>query len=98
MKDNKLELKDLKIEFPNEEIVRNIEGLHKIKVELNSKVVAENICIEYSVGYFRPINRFVVYDKEMKRLEFYVYEDAKLMIEEFALNDMQELLKKIEKD
>ena len=95
MKNNKLELKDLKIEFPNEENLRNIEGFHKVKVELNSKVVAENICIEYSVEYFRPINRFVIYDKGMiNRLEFYVYEDAKLMIEEFALNDMQELLKK----
>lgn len=97
-KTNKIELKDLKIYFPKEKIVKSTEGLHKIKVELNSKVIVENICIEYYVEYFRPINRFVISDKEMKRLEFYVYEDAKLMIEEFALNDMQELLKKIAKN
>lgn len=90
MKDNKLELKDLKIEFPNEEIVRNIEGLHTVKVELKER----HIYLEYYVEYFRLIEKFVAYDLNMQHVEFCSYEDVKLIIEEDALNDIKKLLNK----
>ena len=48
MKNNKLELKDLKIEFPNEENLRNIEGLHKIKVELKTgEIIKDSTVIRH---------------------------------------------------
>lgn len=90
MKNNELELKNLKIEFPNEEIVRNVEGLHTVKVELKER----NIYLEYYVEYFRLIEKFVAYDLEMQHVEFYDYEDVKLVIEEDILSDVKKLLNK----
>jgi len=88
----KIKLKDLNIYFPSEKSVKSTEGLHVIKATLNPQVMGGNICIEYYVEYFKFARRFALYNNIMKQSEFYTYKDVKLMVAEFALNDMQELI------
>jgi|GEM_PF-5219310 len=90
---NKIELKGLIFYFPQEEYVKGTEGLHKIEVKTKEGVYSKNVSLEYYVEYSRLLNRFVAYNLDMKHLEFYEYEGVELMIEEFALNDIEELLR-----
>lgn len=90
---NKVELKGLIFYFPQEEYVKSTEGLHKIEVKTKEGAYSKNVSLEYYVEYSRLLDKFVAYNPDMRHLEFYEYEGVELMIEEFALNDIEELLK-----
>lgn len=89
----KVELKGLIFYFPQEEYVKSTEGLHKIEVKTKENAYSRNVSLEYYVEYSRLLKKFVAYNLDMNHLEFYEYEDVELMIEEFALNDIKEILK-----
>lgn len=90
---NKVELKGLIFYFPTEEYIKSTEGLHKVEVKTKEDTYLKKVSLEYYVEYSRLLNKFVAYNLDMKHLEFYEYKDVELMIEEFAMNDIEEFLK-----